>query len=457
MDTLPLLARYDHRLPRYTSYPTAPHFDASVDSAVFHRWLGALPEGAGVSVYLHVPFCQSLCWFCGCSTSVVHGLAPLERYAAAMQAEIARVASAIGRRVAVRRIHWGGGTPTALPAPLMQGIDAALRQHFVVGTGTEIAIELDPRTLPANAEADLRALGIGRASLGVQDFAPAVQDAIGRHQTVGQTRDAAEAARAAGARSINLDLIYGLPHQTVSSLQSTIESVLAIDPDRIALYGYAHVPWMRRRQQVIADRALPDAEARFHQQDSAGRMVAAAGYRRIGLDHFARPHDPMALAAGTGRLRRNFQGYTVDESDALIGFGASAISALPQGYAQNAAQTAAYLAAIEAADLATARGVALTDEDRLRGAVIERIMCDLAVDIGPLARSFGLDPSTLDESRPSLAALTADGLVARDGPVITVTERGRPFLRHVAAAFDAYLDPQSSTRSSQPLRHAAAI
>ncbi|MHB1302302.1 MAG: oxygen-independent coproporphyrinogen III oxidase [Acidiphilium sp.] len=450
MDTLSLLARYDRRLPRYTSYPTAVQFDARVNGDVHRRWLAAIPDGATASLYLHVPFCRSLCWFCGCNTSVVNSVTALERYAASVQAEIARVASAIGHRLPVRQIHWGGGTPTALPAPLMRAVDATLRRHFTIDADTEIAIEIDPRTLPATAESDLHALGIGRASLGVQDFSPAVQDAIGRHQSVAQTRHAALVARAAGARSINLDLVYGLPHQTVASLEATIESVLEIDPDRVALYGYAHVPWMQKRQQVIAEYDLPDSVARLVQQARAGTMLAEAGYSRIGLDHFAKPGDRMALARDTPALRRNFQGYTVDDADLLIGFGASAISALPQGYAQNATRTADYLASIEKTDLAIARGLALTKEDGLRRAIIERIMCDLAVDVPRLAENAGVDFATLDDVWPKLESLAMDGLIRCDDLVISVTEAGRPFLRHVASCFDAYLDPETA-------RHASAI
>ena len=450
MDTLSLLARYDRRLPRYTSYPTAVQFDARVNGDVHRRWLAAIPDGATASLYLHVPFCRSLCWFCGCNTSVVNSVTALERYAASVQAEIARVASAIGHRMPVRQIHWGGGTPTALPAPLMRAVDATLRRHFTIDADTEIAIEIDPRTLPATAESDLHALGIGRASLGVQDFSPAVQDAIDRHQSVAQTRHAALVARAAGAGSINLDLVYGLPHQTVASLEATVESVLEIDPDRVALYGYAHVPWMQKRQQVIAEYDLPDSVARLAQQARAGTMLAEAGYSRIGLDHFAKPGDRMALACGTPALRRNFQGYTVDDADVLIGFGASAISALPQGYAQNATRTTDYLASIEKAGFAIARGLALTEEDGLRRAIIERIMCDLAVDVARLAKNAGVDFATFDDVWPKLESLATDGLIRRNGSVISVTEAGRPFLRHVASCFDAYLDPETA-------RHASAI
>lgn len=440
-----LLARYDRPLPRYTSYPTAPHFSAATGAKDHALWLAAIPPGARASLYLHVPFCRTMCWFCGCTTSAVHSVGALERYAAALETEIGRVAAAIGHRLPAGQIHWGGGTPTALPAPLLRAVHAALARHFALDGTTEIAIEIDPRTLPDDATALLRDLAVTRVSLGVQDFAPAVQAAIGRHQSVAQTKAAADAARAAGIASVNFDLVYGLPFQTIDSLEATIGEVLALGPDRIALYGYAHVPWTRKRQQVIAERALPDVAARFAQQQRAAELLVAAGYRRIGLDHFARPEDAMARAAGTGALRRNFQGYTVDPSDLLIGLGASAISFLPQGYAQNAVGTQPYLAAIEAGALATAKGLALDDEDRLRGAIIERLMCDLEVDLA----AFGADPARFARECESLAPLEADGFLHREGSRIIVTEAGRPFLRHAAAAFDAWL--------GQAGRHAAAI
>jgi oxygen-independent coproporphyrinogen-3 oxidase len=440
-----LLARYDRPLPRYTSYPTAPHFSAATGAKDYALWLAAIEPDARASLYLHVPFCRSMCWFCGCTTSAVHSVSALERYATALETEIGRVAAAIGHHLRAGQIHWGGGTPTALPAPLLRRVHAALARHFTLDDMTEIAIEIDPRTLPDDATALLRDLAVTRVSLGVQDFAPAVQAAIGRHQSVAQTKAAADAARAAGIASVNFDLVYGLPFQTIESLEATIGEVLALGPDRVALYGYAHVPWTRKRQQVIAERALPDTAARFAQQQRAAELLVAAGYRQIGLDHFARPEDMMARAAGTGALRRNFQGYTVDPSDLLIGLGASAISRLPQGYAQNAVGTQPYLAAIEAGGLAIAKGLALDNEDRLRGAIIERLMCDLEVDLA----TFDADPERFGAEGAALAPMEADGLLRREGSRVIVTEAGRPFLRHAAAAFDAWL--------GQAGRHAAAI
>lgn len=439
------LVRYDRPLPRYTSYPTAPHFSPRIGPADHAAWLRRIEAGARASIYLHVPFCRTMCWFCGCTTGAVHSVAALERYADALRTEIGLVGAAIGHRPQAAHVHWGGGTPTALPAPLLRGVHAALRAAFGLDSRTDIAIELDPRTLPAAAPALLRDLGVTRVSLGVQDFAEEVQAAIGRHQSIAQTAAAASAAREAGVGSVNFDLVYGLPRQTMASLEATIRAVLALEPDRIALYGYAHVPWTRKRQQVIAEQSLPGMAERFAQQALAAEMLAAAGYARIGLDHFARPGDPMARAAAGGTLRRNFQGYTVDPGDVLIGLGASSISRFGDGYTQNVTGTQPYLAAIEAGGLATAKGLALDDEDRLRGAIIERIMCDLAVDLA----AFDATPGRFDAALAALAPLAADGLVTIAGTRIAVMEAGRPFLRHVAAAFDAWLGTAG--------RHAAAI
>lgn len=454
MDARSFLARHNRRLPRYTSYPTAPLFSSRVGPDILAGWLTQIPGRARLSLYVHVPFCDKLCWFCGCNTTVVHSVSALERYAEAVQIEIGRVAAAIGRRLPVAHVHWGGGTPTSLPAPLMRAIDTAIGFHFDTSNETEVAIEIDPRTLPSDAAATLTALRITRVSLGVQDFAPAVQTAIGRHQSLEETRSAAQAARKAGATSVNIDLVYGLPYQTVESLTATISSVLTLKPDRVALFGYAHVPWIQKRQQVLAEQALPDFQARFAQQERAAELLVAAGYCRIGLDHFAKPGDRMAEASGTPALTRNFQGYTVDAGDALIGFGASAISSLPQGYAQNETPTANYLRAIEAGGLATARGIELSCEDRLRRTIIERIMCDCRVDIAAMAEDARMSPVIFNDALQALDTLAKDGLVCRDGWTVLVPERGRPFLRNVAACFDSYLN---MTDSSRTMRHAAAI
>ena len=450
MDIESLITRYDRRVPRYTSYPTAPHFSEAVDGETVSAWLAALPETTGLSLYLHVPFCRSLCRFCGCHTSAVNTEAPLISYAAVLRAEIAELAARIGKPLSVRQIHWGGGTPSILPAAEMIAIHETIVRHFPLAEDAEIAIEIDPRRLPADRLAALGSMGVTRASLGVQDFAADVQDTIGRHQSFAETARCAEALRGIGVRSLNLDLVYGLPYQTADGLQATLRQALTLVPDRIAVFGYAHVPWMQRHQALIPEESLPDAKARFWLRDLAETEIGAAGYVAIGLDHFARPEDGLARAAAAGKLRRNFQGYTDDDADALIGCGASAISSLPQGYAQNAPRVPAYRAAVSAGKLATNRGIALSADDRLRRAAIEQVMCAMRLDLSALCRGHGVAPETLDDARPALAELAALGLIVWEGETLVVPAPARPFLRAVAAAFDRYLETAAK-------RHAKAI
>jgi oxygen-independent coproporphyrinogen III oxidase len=449
MDAAALIEKYDRRVPRYTSYPTAPHFTPAVDGVTYGHWLADLASDAPISLYLHVPFCDQLCLFCGCHTTVVRRDAPKESYAALVQSEIALLARHIGRRQKVGHIHWGGGTPTALPAAMLLAIAAALRAHFEVAGDAEIAVEIDPRNLPADRIAALAEIGVTRASLGVQDFDPMVQQVIGRVQSFTTTAECAERLRGIGVRSINLDLIYGLPFQTPASVAETVERTLALEPERVAVFGYAHVPWMKRHQRLLPEKALPDPAARFAQRTAVDAVLRAAGFVPIGLDHYARPDDRLAQAAVDGSVRRNFQGYTTDDAPVLLGFGASAIGSLPQGYVQNAAKVPDYAAALKSGMLPTARGVAVSAEDRLRRAVIEALMCRLAADLPAIAAAHAGDVEAL-APEGELREMGADGLVRWDGRLLQVTEFGRPFVRSIAAVFDAYLQPGA-------VRHTAAV
>jgi oxygen-independent coproporphyrinogen III oxidase len=438
-----LIARYDGRVPRYTSYPTAPHFGAGIDAGIYGQWLAALPPAASLSLYLHVPFCDRLCLYCGCNTSVVRNEAPKRAYARHLLEEIDLVASRLGRRAAVTHVHWGGGTPTSLPPDCLTAIMDHLRRRFAVAPDAEVAMELDPSQLDHSALDALRLMGVNRASLGVQDFDPQVQDAIGRRQSFAETRDAATRLRRLGIFSLNLDLIYGLPLQTEDSVARTARLALQLKAERISVFGYAHVPWMKKHQALIREDMLPDAAARFTQTGIIRRILVEEGfYVPVGLDHFALPHDAMAWAVTSGALHRSFQGYTTDAAPVLIGLGASAIGALPQGYVQNQPGAAAYNAAIARGDFAIARGVALSDDDRLRRSVIEAIMCGLAVSV----------PHELREEAGALTQFAEDGLVTWDGTGLTVTEHGRPFVRNVAALFDRYLRQAPATP-----RHSSAV
>ena len=446
----PLYERYSQPVPRYTSYPTAPHFHPGVDADQYRRWLEALPEGKTVSIYLHVPFCAEMCWYCGCHTKSAVRYAPIADYAATLAREIALVAGAIGRRVPVGRIHWGGGTPTQLAPDDFHRLMDALRTHFDVRGDAEIAVEIDPRTLDSRRVVALAEEGVTRASLGVQDLNDHVQKAINRVQPFAQVEGAADALRGAGVDALNLDLMYGLPHQTEADVRRTIDRCASLRPDRFAVFGYAHVPWMKVHQKMIPENALPGPRERFAQSQAAAGALAALGYRPIGLDHFARPDDALARALDEGRLRRNFQGYTDDDAEILIGFGASSIGQFPHGYVQNAVPFHAYDDDIAAGRLAVHRGIALTPEDRLRHDVIERLMCDLRADPTRIARRHGLIDDGLASAYEALRPMVDDGLAEITDGVVRITEAGRPFMRTIAAVFDGYLTG-ATARHSRPI------
>ncbi len=423
-------------MPRYTSYPTAPHFSAQIGANDHARWLAGLPAEATLSLYLHVPFCPSLCYYCGCTTKATRRPAPVAAYAARLEREIGLVAAQAGGR-RVTHIAWGGGTPSLTGPEALKRLFGRISDGFDLTGLIEHAIELDPRETDEALADGLGAIGVDRVSFGVQDFSVHVQSAIGRVQPFGTVERAVKCVRDAGVGAVNLDLMYGLPHQTERDVRRTAQLATLLAPERLALFGYAHVPWVRPNQKLIDQTALPGAATRLDQAEAAREVLVEEGYVPVGLDHFARPTDTLAVAAAAGRLRRNFQGYTVDQADALIGLGASAISRLPEGFTQNAPDSASYIRAIDAGRFSTTRGIAFTPDDVKRGALIERLMCDLAVD---------LDAAILDEARPRLAPLVADGLLDIRGQRIAMTSVGRPFVRLAAAALDARL--QAGARHS---------
>jgi len=429
----------ERAVPRYTSYPTAPHFHSRIGQQTYRQWLTALDSKAAVSLYLHVPYCRELCWYCGCNTRATTGHRPIADYARRLAAEINLVANLLPARLRVSHIHWGGGTPTILSAADFLSLHELLARRFDIGVDSEVAIEIDPRTLEPSTIRAMAEAGVSRASLGVQDFDPRVQRAINRWQPYELTRRACEDLRGAGIGAINFDLVYGLPYQTTDGLLATIDRSIELAPQRIALFGYAHVPWAKPHQRLIPEESLPGSEARWSQANAAAERLQSGGYRWIGLDHFALPDDAMSKATDEGRLRRNFQGYTTDQADTLIGFGASAIGALPQGYVQGNADLRLWSSSIDAGDLPVIRGIALDDDDRLRRHVIERLMCDLSIDLGAAAGRFGFDSAYLMPECESLVGLAREGIVRLDGMRVTITPEGRPFMRLAAAMFDRYL------------------
>ena len=445
-----LLAKYDRRVPRYTSYPTAVQFTPAVQGDRYRAWLGELGPTPPLSLYFHIPFCDSLCWFCGCHTKVVRRYAPIATYLDLLLRELDLVADLLPGRHKVCHVHLGGGTPTILEPADMERLFERLRARFDLLPDADIAIENEPRAFNQDLFETMARVGINRTSLGLQDVNIQVQRVVNRVQSIDETRRVAEALRGAGIGSINIDLMYGLPYQTVARVLGSIEATLDLAPDRVCLFGYAHVPWMKKHQRLIDEARLPDAAERFAQYLAAAERLQEAGYLWIGLDHFARRGDDLAKATRDQTLRRNFQGYTTDDAPVRLGFGPSAIGMLPQGLVQNEVSMKAYRDAIEVGVLPVARGLALTADDRLRGAVIEWLMCFLEADLGAIAQSFEADPRVCAGDLAALQEMAADGLVEIDGWRVRVTEAGRPFLRTACAAFDSYLEPDA-------VRHAQAV
>jgi len=446
-------------VPRYTSYPTAPHFHDGVTAETYADWLGAVSAEDTLSLYLHVPYCRELCHYCGCHTKATRQEAPLKAYAATLGQEITLVGDHLAGAGPVRHIHWGGGTPSLLPRQSLVDLAGLLRVQFDLDPNVEHAIELDPRLVSAELAETLAMIGINRTSLGVQDFDADVQMAIGRVQPYEVVEKTVAFLRQAGLSDLNFDLMYGLPGQTENTILDTVEKTLSLAPGRIALFGYAHVPWMRKHQRLIDESTLPSAAERLHLADLARAELTKAGYVAIGLDHFAKPDDSMAIALGDGSLKRNFQGYTTDQGDQLIGFGVSSIGKLSSGFIQNLPDVGNWRRAVMAGQLPVFKGLALSVDDRLRGRIIEEIMTNYACDLAPVCQSYGLSVQHLQDALATLDDLAADGLVrietgADDTARVEVTDAGRPYVRLAAAAFDAYL---ADSQASGKARHSAAV
>ncbi len=434
-----LFDKYDLRLPRYTSYPTAPHFTPAVDGDTYRGWLADLPEDLPLSLYLHVAYCDEMCWFCGCHTKITKKYEPIATYLEALLQEIDLVADTLPTRMTARHIHFGGGSPTILSAPDFVRLVTRLRDRFLVADDAEVAVELDPRTADEDYVKAMASVGVTRASCGVQDFNPVVQKAINRIQPYEEVAEVVGWLRKYGIPEVNTDLMYGLPHQTVESVLDTLDRAFTLEPSRISLFGYAHVPWMKKHQTLLPEDALPGTEERWAQYEACQRKLAENGFVAVGFDHFAREDDEMAVALKEGRLHRNFQGYTTDANPCLIGMGASGIGSLPQGYAVNDGGIHGYQRAVGEGRLATTRGIAVSAEDKLRRDVIERLMCDLAVDLEAVAREHGVAGTHFGPEIAALQELEADGIVVRDGYRLTMTEDGKPLVRAVCAKFDKYL------------------
>ncbi|SIS64527.1 oxygen-independent coproporphyrinogen III oxidase [Phaeovulum vinaykumarii] len=431
------LGLFDARVPRYTSYPTAPHFSEAVGATNFVEWVEAIPEGSSISLYMHVPFCRRLCWFCACRTQGSQSDTPVRSYAEVLLTEIALLKKHMPRGVTLSRLHWGGGTPTMLPPDVMRTVAAALFDVAPLGADGEFSVEIDPMECDGPRLDALVESGMNRASIGIQDFDPEIQQIIGREQGYDDTRKAVDMIRERGVTSLNADILYGLPKQSRERISETVQKVLSLTPDRVALYGYAHVPWMARRQTMIPTEDLPSPQERLGLYDTARKLFVWDGYDEIGIDHFARPHDGLSVALKAGKLKRNFQGYTDDQAPVLVGLGASSVSKFPQGYAQNAASTSDYTKAIRAGRFSTHRGHVFTDDDNLRSRMIEALMCDFRIDANEITTTFGISPTRLAEMFDEAAKVFGE-MVEITPEGLYIPEKGRPLTRMIARIFDAY-------------------
>lgn len=442
------LGLFDARVPRYTSYPTAPQFGNSVTPDLFARWIQAIPAGSAISLYLHVPFCRRLCWFCACRTQGTSSDDPVIAYVQTLKAEIATLKRHLAPGVHLSRLHWGGGTPTLLQPDLIRDLAATIFDAVPMGADAEFSVEIDPDEVDGPRLDALAASGMNRASIGVQDFDDEIQRLIGRIQPYDLTRRVTDMIRDRGVRSLNADILYGLPRQTPERISDSVQKLLTLSPDRVALYGYAHVPWMSRRQQMIPSDSIPTPQERLRLFDTAARLFDWDGYEAIGIDHFARPEDGMAVAHRAGRLRRNFQGYTDDQADVLVGLGASSISRFPQGYAQNVSGTSDYTKQVRAGQFTTHRGHVFSGEDKLRGRIIEALMCDFRVSLTELQRDFCVTQAQL---APMFAAAKAQfgAMVDLTAEALNIPPHARPLTRMIARAFDAY--------DQSKAQHSAAI
>lgn len=435
-------------VPRYTSYPTAPHFHSGVGHSQFDSWLRGIEPGQNVSLYIHIPYCDQLCWFCACTTKHTRRYDSVASFLKYLQMEIETVGRIVKGKAKIGAVHFGGGSPTILKPDDLVALKATLVSAFDIQPNADVSVEIDPRDMDGARFQALATIGMTRASLGIQDFDATVQRAINRHQRFEVTKAVIEGVRVHGATSVNVDLLYGLPFQTIASICSTIAQTLDLGPDRIALFGYAHVPRLKKHQTMIKDEWLPDVSARLEQSSAAREMILSAGYEEIGLDHFALAGDPLSRVSSTGKLRRNFQGYTDDPCTTLIGLGPSAISQFPQGYVQNTPVTATYQRAIREIGLASARGVILSDDDRIRGWIIERLMCDFGFSLRELFRSFGSGARAIATEAETMAAAHVNGLFEWRDEGFRITPMGKPLVRTIAAGFDKYLATGMAQHSS---------
>lgn len=447
------ILQYDRAVPRYTSYPVAPHFQDVDSDTPYQEWLRAIPEGETLSLYIHIPYCKELCWYCGCNTKITKKYAPVEKYLNLIRREIIMLSELCKDTHKVTHIHFGGGSPSIVTPDDFASLMELISRSFHIDENAEIAMEIDPRGLN-DARIDVYAKhGVNRVSLGIQDFDKTVQQAINRPQSVALVQLVMDKLQAGGIHNINFDLIYGLPHQNLQTAKDTFDRVIEFNPKRIAYFGYAHVPWMKKHMRLIDEGALPDTELRFDLFQYGAERLEQAGYHAIGIDHFARPDDELFFALQEKRLRRNFQGYTSDKADHLIGIGVSSIGYVQDHHVQNTPDMPVYNKAIMGGALAVRKYCASSQDDMLRRAVIEQLMCYFTVDLPAICAQYGVEPTYFDAECQALLPYMKQGFVDMDDQnILTIKPEAKAIARIICSVFDAYLAPIEGQK-----RHSKAI
>ena len=451
---LDLVKKYNVPGPRYTSYPPATKFTKTLTwRELFDKIAVNNRSGRGLSLYFHIPFCETLCWFCGCTTVITSNHGQAKAYLDHLEKEVARMAALLDPKREVVQLHWGGGSPTFLHPDEIRRLGQIIRKHFKFSNDIEAGVEIDPRRLSRDHILALREIGFNRASLGVQDFEPKVQDAIHRIQPRDMTQQVLDWARELGFGSVNFDLIYGLPHQTAASFNRTLDAVLEMQPDRLAVFSYAHVPWIKPAQKILEQKILPAPGAKLELLKIViERLTNKNRYVYIGMDHFARPTDELVAAQRNKTLQRNFQGYSTRGNADIYSFGMSAISQIPDVYWQNEKELPAYYAALDSGKTPFPRSYILTEEDQLRRETIMRVMCDLSLDFAPMSALFGIKfEKHFARELAALAPFEADGLVQHFPGGFEVTDTGRLFIRNIAMCFDNTLAPVSERKFSKTI------
>ena len=451
---LDLVKKYNVAGPRYTSYPPATKFtDTLAWPDLAERILANNQTERDLSLYFHIPFCETLCWYCGCTTVITLNHSQGQTYIDYLEKEVVRMGTLLNPRRKAVQLHWGGGSPTFLSPDEIRRLGEVIHKHFAFSPDIEAGVEIDPRRLTRDHIVALRDVGFNRASLGVQDFDPAVQQAVHRIQPREMTEQVLGWVRELGFTSVNFDLIYGLPHQTVESFNRTLDTVLELKPDRLAVFSYAHVPWVKPAQKILEQKVLPPPEVKLQLLKLVNeRLTENNRYIYIGMDHFARPDDELAVAQRKKQLQRNFQGYSTHGGADIYSFGMSAISQIPEAYWQNEKELPQYYGALDAGKVPLHRGYFITDEDRIRRDAIMRVMCDLSLDYGVMSQRLGINfAAHFERELASMAAFEADGLVRRSPGGLEVTDTGRLFIRNIAMCFDNTLAPAGERKHSRTI------